>query len=61
MYLGDAHLLEKSDKNGDYIVVIDKGEKAKGLTFKKAGYKTSTFPLKEQKDVYTFMYLLDKQ
>lgn len=61
VYLGNDQLLAKTDKNGDYIVVINKRQITKGLTFQKDGYRISTFPLNEQKEVYTFVFMLDKK
>jgi len=61
VYLGATELLTKANKDGSYTIVINKIDKAKGLTFKKDGYRTTTFTLDEPKDVYTFMYLLSRQ
>jgi hypothetical protein len=60
VYLGTTELLTKTNKDGSYTITINKVNKAKGLTFKKDGYKTTTFTLDEPKDVYTFMYLLSR-
>lgn len=54
-------LLATTDRFGEYVAVIEKREVEIGLTFKKRGYKSFLFLLNEQKDVYTFMFLLDKE
>ncbi|HJW17622.1 MAG TPA: DUF6624 domain-containing protein, partial [Flavisolibacter sp.] len=57
----NIELLATTDSFGEYVAIIDKKKTASGLTFKKHGYKSFLFPLTEQKDVYTFMFLLDKE
>lgn len=54
-------LLAITDSFGEYIAVIDKQKTESGLMFNKLGYKPFRFPLKGQKDIYTFMFLLDKE
>lgn len=38
-----------------YMAVLDKQDAPKGLTFEMEGFKSFTFPLTANKDVYTYV------
>jgi len=53
-------MLVKTDKNGEYFIVIDKKQKDTGLQLKKVGYQTAVIALREDKDVFEAIFVMSK-